>query len=103
MDCHFLLQGIFPTQGLDLGLPHCRQMLYRLSHQGSPLKALSVGGKSFPKLSLPFSLALRSGLEVRPVSVLNCVCAAVSLLGTFSLAQIVFEDTFQGQTKPFQC
>ena len=35
MDCHFLLQGIFPTQGLNPGLPHCRQMLYRLSHQGS--------------------------------------------------------------------
>ena len=33
--CHFLLQGIFPTQGLNLGLPHCRQTLYRLSHQGS--------------------------------------------------------------------
>ena len=33
--CHFLLQGIFPTQGSNPGLPHCRQMLYRLSHQGS--------------------------------------------------------------------
>ena len=31
--CHFLLQGIFPTQGSNLGLPHCTQMLYRLSHQ----------------------------------------------------------------------
>ena len=31
----FLLQGIFPTQGLNLGLPHCRQMLYHLSYQGS--------------------------------------------------------------------
>ena len=27
-----LLQGIFPTQGLDPGLPHCRQILYQLSH-----------------------------------------------------------------------
>ena len=26
--CHFLLQGIFPTQGLNLGLLHCRQTLY---------------------------------------------------------------------------
>ena len=34
--CHFLLQGIFPTQGLNLGILHCRQMLYPLSHQGSP-------------------------------------------------------------------
>ena len=29
-------RGIFPTQELNLGLPHCRQMLYRLSRQGSP-------------------------------------------------------------------
>ena len=36
VDCHFLLQRIFPTQGLNPGLPHCRQMLYRLGHQGSP-------------------------------------------------------------------
>ena len=34
--CHFLLQGIFPTQGSNPGLPHCRQMLSRLSQQGSP-------------------------------------------------------------------
>ena len=33
--CHFLLQGIFPTQGSNPGLPHCRQTLYRLSHKGS--------------------------------------------------------------------
>ena len=32
--CHFLLQGIFPTQGSNPGFPHCRQMLYHLSHQG---------------------------------------------------------------------
>ena len=31
-----LLQGIFQTQGLNPGLPHCRQILYQLSHQGSP-------------------------------------------------------------------
>ena len=31
-----LLQGISPTQGLNPGLPHCRQILYQLSHQGSP-------------------------------------------------------------------
>ena len=30
------LQGIFPTQGLNPGLPHCRQILYQLSHKGSP-------------------------------------------------------------------
>ena len=30
-----LLQGIFPTQGSNPGLPHCRRILYQLSHQGS--------------------------------------------------------------------
>ena len=33
---NFLPQRIFPTQGSDLGLLHCRQMLYHLSHEGSP-------------------------------------------------------------------
>ena len=31
-----LLQGIFPTQGSNSGLPCCRRILYQLSHQGSP-------------------------------------------------------------------
>ena len=34
--CHALLQGTFPTQGWNPGLPLCRQILYCLSHQGSP-------------------------------------------------------------------
>ena len=33
---HFLLQGILPTQGSNPGLSHCQQILYHLSHQGSP-------------------------------------------------------------------
>ena len=33
-----LLQGIFPIQGSNPGLPHCRWILYRLRHQGSPRK-----------------------------------------------------------------
>ena len=42
---HFLLQGIFPTQGLNLCLLHllqCRQILYLLSHQGSPYYMLDI-------------------------------------------------------------
>ena len=37
VDCHVLLQGIFPTQESNPDLPRCRQTLYRLSHQGSPI------------------------------------------------------------------
>ena len=35
--CHSLLQGIFPTPGSNPGLPHCRQILYHLSYQGTPI------------------------------------------------------------------
>ena len=34
--CQALLHGIFPTQGWNPGLPNCMQILYHLSHQGSP-------------------------------------------------------------------
>ena len=36
VDNHSLLQGIFPTQGLNLGFLHCKEILYHMSHQGSP-------------------------------------------------------------------
>ena len=37
MGCYALLQGLFPTPGLYLGLPHCRPILYQLNYQGSPI------------------------------------------------------------------
>ena len=37
--CHFLLQEIFLTQGLNPGLPRCRQTLYQLSHQETEIGA----------------------------------------------------------------
>ena len=45
VDCHFLLWGIFQTQGLNqhlLCLLHCRQTLYLLRHQGSPVVQLII-------------------------------------------------------------
>ena len=48
--CHALLQGTFPTQGSNPCLPHCRQILFCLSHQGSPNSAL---------LSLKYVLRLK--------------------------------------------
>ena len=46
-----LLQGIFPTQGLNPSLPHSRQILYQLSHKGSPIYA---------------KLFLKWGISVKP-------------------------------------
>ena len=37
-----LIQGIFPTQGSNPGLPHCRQILYKLSHKDTGVGSLSL-------------------------------------------------------------
>ena len=41
--CHALLQGIFPTQDSNMHLLHCRQILYPMSHPGSPLTPWKLG------------------------------------------------------------
>ena len=53
--CHSLLQGIFLTQELNLGLLHCWWILYHLSHQESPTR---VGVCSTIFLRLPIILPL---------------------------------------------
>ena len=63
--CHFLLQGIFLTQGLNPSLPQCRQTLYHLSHldtrQIVVLKSpdeFEHSGNILPALSFMFYLFL---------------------------------------------
>ena len=51
----FILQGIFPTQGSNPGLPHCGQILYQLSYKGSL--------KSEMKINLP-SLVLNKSFWI---------------------------------------
>ena len=57
--CHFLRQRIFPTQGSNPGLTHCRQTVYGLSHQGSPfIKDRSTQARLLPEAASgphPFS------------------------------------------------
>ena len=58
--CHFLLQGIFPTQGSNLGLLHCRQILYWLSYKGSPKYFFELlfgwgGARLWGWVAIPFS------------------------------------------------
>ena len=44
--CHFFLQGIFPTQGSNSGLLHCRWILYLLSQWRSPARTLTRNKRS---------------------------------------------------------
>ena len=55
-----LLQGIFPTQGLNPGLLHRRQILYQLSHKGSP-RILQWG--AYPFCSGPSRPRNRTGIS----------------------------------------
>ena len=50
---HSLLQEIFPIRGLNPGLLHCRQILYCLSHQGSPIATEVLFTQSCPTLCDP--------------------------------------------------
>ena len=50
--CLSLLQDIIPTQGSNPGLPHCRQILYQLRHQGS---AIILEWVAYPYSSVSFS------------------------------------------------
>ena len=49
-----LLQGIFPTQGSNPGLLHCRQILYQLSHNGSQCFKVSTFNCIFFHLKVQF-------------------------------------------------
>ena len=72
VDCHFLLQKILPTQESNLGLPHCRQTLYCLSHQGSPLVL-----KRPIKIILNFHWALKLYFAEWVKRLLSCILICI--------------------------
>ena len=59
-----LLQGIFPTQRSNPGLPHCRQILNQLSHKGSP--------RILEGVAFPFSSGSSSSRNPTRVSCIAC-------------------------------
>ena len=62
-----LLQGIFPTQGSNPGLPHCRWILYQLSHEGSP--------RILEWVAYPFS---RGSFQPRNRTRISCIAGRFS-------------------------
>ena len=73
--CHFLLQMIYLTQGLNPDLPHCRKMLYHLSHQGSPIPKKGNAKKCSKSCTIAFishaSKVLLKILQVRLQQYMN--------------------------------
>jgi len=81
--CQFFLQGIFQTQGSNPGVLHCRQILYHLSHQGSPILTII----SSDVFSDPFFLSFSGTLIIR---MLVCLMLFQRSLRLFSFPFIVF-------------
>ena len=70
---HSLLQGIFLTQGWNLGLLHCRQILYHLSHQGSP-KGIILSSKQLMMKTVRISFFFFSVFLKEFLSALSLGC-----------------------------
>ena len=84
----FLLQRIFPTQGWNPGLPHCRQTLYCLSHQGSQINEKSIHKNGMNgDLSTTPTPSLRTGAFL----CVYCTCKAGGHPGGTSLQEAVME------------
>ena len=63
-DCHSLLQGIVPKQGSNLGLLHCKQILYHPSHHGSAHTLYIAGSKEVGR-DLPGSSVAKTLLPMQ--------------------------------------
>ena len=76
-----VLQGIFPTQGLNPGLLHCRQILYQLSHEGSP---------RIPEwVAFPFS---RGSFQPRNWTRVSCIASGFFINWAIREAQSTFHS-----------
>ena len=64
MCSHSLLQEIFLTQGSNLGLLYCRQILYHLSHREAPSSGGGLVAKSCPTLATAWTLACQAPLSM---------------------------------------
>ena len=77
--CHALLQGIFPTQRPNPGLPNCRKILYHVSHQGSP--------RNLEWVAYPFS---RGSSQPRNQTRVSCIAG-----------RFFYQLSYQGSPKEY--
>ena len=99
-----LLQGIFPTQGLNPSLPHCGQILYQLSHKGSPRILEWVAcpfsrGSSWPRNQTEVSCLagrffINWAIRESPKLLLN---DSVKPLQGMAVLRVVEKNLYQGQ------
>ena len=86
-----LLQGIIPTQGSNPGLPHCRRILYQLSHKGNP--------RMLEWVAYPFS-----SRSSRPRNRIRVSCIAGGFFTNWAMREAPVKDINRQKTskKPLQ-
>ena len=82
-----LLQGIFPTRGSNPGLPHCRRILYQLSHKGSP--------RILECIAYPLSRGSSQPRKHR------WILYQLSYQGSARDCYLVFSDLYPGEPNPW--
>ena len=90
--CHFLLQGIFPTQGSNPGLLHCRQTLYHLSHRRDQRQTQSSNPASHLPTQTGKTFAQTFAHPTPQQSVLNLELYPISNLNTCLVVKIYLES-----------
>ena len=88
--CHFLRQGIFPTQGLNPRLPHCRWILYCLSHHGS---TRILGWVAYPFYRASSGSRNRTGVS----------CIVRGFFTTWSTREARFRGGWCSESSNYQC
>ena len=83
VDCHSFLQGIFPMQGSNPGLLHCRQIPYHQSHQGSPELCLP---RANYKVMGRFSTVWRAGMPNLHIVQGELYCVLCSELSKWTIS-----------------
>ena len=92
VDCHFLLQVIFPTQGLNPGLPHCRQIFYCLSHHiyiWWPSRAWGTIGSQAIYMDFPVAQTVKNMSAMQETRVRSLVSGRSSGEGNASHSSIL--------------
>ena len=97
VSCHSLLQEIFPTQGSNLGLLHCMQILYHLSHQGNPKRGEYFGQRTKCHLTKYYLKNILSEYNLT----LQIYCSvSEGIINGYSKSRLVTEKTWDSSFSP---
>ena len=101
VDCHAILQGIFPTQESNQGLLLCRRILYQLSYPGSPAPCLCLNNYILcywaPQVMLVVKNLPANAGDIRDVGLVNPWIGKIPWRRAWQPAPVFLRREFYGQ------